>query len=48
MPEEKDVSICTIITDEDSNGRSKSRHANNGGVLPVDIEEASFCADPSH
>ena len=48
MPEEKGISICTIITDDDSNGRSKSRHVTNGGVLPMHVEEPKFCADPSH
>jgi len=48
MVDEKGVSICTIITDVDSNGRSKSRHVDNGGVLPDHIEEPMFCADPSH
>jgi hypothetical protein len=48
MPEEKGISICTIITDDDSNGRSKSRNVTNGGVLPMHVEEPKFCADPSH
>jgi hypothetical protein len=48
MPDEKGVSICTIITDDDSNGRSKSRHIHNGGVLPLNVEEPAFRADPSH
>jgi hypothetical protein len=48
MPEEKGVSICTIITDDDSNRRSKSRHVANGGILPMDVEEPQFRADPSH
>ncbi len=39
MPEEKGVLLCTIITDDDSNGRSKSRHVVNGGILPMDVEE---------
>jgi hypothetical protein len=48
MPKEKGVSVCTIITDDDSNSRSKSRHIHNGGVLPLNVEEPAFCADPSH
>jgi hypothetical protein len=48
LPEEKGVSICGIITDDDSNGRSKSRHVANGGVLPLNVEEPVFRADPSH
>jgi hypothetical protein len=48
MPEEKGVSICTIIMDDDSNGWSKSRHVENGGVLPPTVEEPVFRADPSH
>jgi len=46
--EEKGVSICTIITDDNSNGRSKSRHVANGGMLPINVEEPAFWADPSH
>jgi len=48
LPEEKGVSICGIITEDDSNGRSKSRHVANGGVLPPNIEEPIFRAEPSH
>jgi len=48
IPDEKGVSICTIITDDDSNGRSKSRHVVNGGVLPIHVEEPAFRVDPSH
>ncbi len=46
--EEKGVSICTIISDDDSNGRSKAQHVENGGLLPVNVEEPTFLADPSH
>jgi hypothetical protein len=46
--EEKGVSICTIIADDDSNGRSKSRHIHNGGILPLHVKEPAFRADPSH
>ena len=46
LPEEKGVSICTIITDDDSNGRAKSRHVVNGGVLLIHVEEPAFRADP--
>jgi hypothetical protein len=48
MPEEKSVSICTIISDDDSNGRAKARRVENGGELPNHVEEPTFFADPSH
>ena len=48
IPEEKGVSICTIVTDDDSNGRAKSRHESNCGILPDHVEEPVFRADPSH
>jgi hypothetical protein len=48
MSEEEGVSICTIITDNDYNGRSKSCHVENGGVLPLNVEEPAFHSDPSH
>jgi len=48
VPDEKGVSICTIISDDDSNGRSKSRHVANGGVLPPNVEEPTFCVNPLH
>jgi len=48
LPEEKGVSICTIITDDDSNGRAMSRQATNGGVLPMHVEEPAFSTNPSH
>jgi hypothetical protein len=48
LPEKKGVSICGIITEGDSNGRSKSRHVANHGVLPPNIKEPIFRADPSH
>jgi hypothetical protein len=48
IPEEKGVSICTIVTDDDSNGREKSCHESNGGILPDHVEEPVFRADPSH
>jgi len=48
MPDEKGVSICAIISDNDSNGRSKARHVDSGGELPNHIEEPTFYADPSH
>jgi hypothetical protein len=44
MPKENGASICTIITDDDLNGQSKSRHIHNGGVLPLNLEEP----DPWH
>jgi hypothetical protein len=48
IPEEKGVSICTVISNDDSNARAKARHVSNGGLLPLNIEEPCFLADPSH
>jgi len=48
IPEEKSISISTIISDDDSNARAKARHQCNGGNLPLTIEEPLFKADPSH
>jgi hypothetical protein len=48
MPEEKGISVCSIISDDDSCGRARARHTNNGGQLPANIEEVTFLADPSH
>jgi len=48
MPEEKGVSICTIVSDDDSNARAKAKQENNGGLLPLTVEEPKFLADPSH
>jgi hypothetical protein len=48
MPTEKHVSIATIVSDDDSNARSKAQHTNNGGQLTNTTEEPSFLADPSH
>jgi hypothetical protein len=42
------VSVCTIISDDDSNGRAKAQHVSNGGKLPIHVEEPKFLADPSH
>lgn len=47
-PEKHSVSICTIISDDDSNGRAKAKHVSNGGKLSNSIEEPSFLADLSH
>jgi hypothetical protein len=38
-PEKLNVSNCTIVSDDDSNGRAKAQHVTNGGKLPVTIEE---------
>jgi len=38
-PEKYDASICTIISDDDSNGRAKACQIENGGKLPYGIEE---------
>ena len=48
VPEEKNISVCTIISDDDSNARAKARHESNGGILPLTVEEPQFKADPSH
>jgi hypothetical protein len=47
-PETYCVSICTIISDDDSNGRAKAKHICNGGLLPGTVEEPQFLADPLH
>jgi len=47
-PEKYNVSICTIISDGDSNGFLKVQHIRNGGRLTQAFEEPSFLADPSH
>jgi len=46
VPEEKNISVCTIISDDDSNARAKARHESNGGILPLTVEEPQFKADP--
>jgi hypothetical protein len=46
--DEKGVSICTVISDDDSNARAKAKHVSNGGLLPLTIEEPRFLANPSH
>jgi hypothetical protein len=48
MPMEKNVSVCTIISDDDSNARAKAQHVSNGGQLTANTEEPTFLADPSH
>jgi hypothetical protein len=48
MPEEKSVSICAIISNDNSKGRAKARHRENGGELPNNIDEPTFIADPLH
>jgi len=35
-PDEKGISICTVISDDDSNARSKAKHETDGGILPGD------------
>jgi hypothetical protein len=44
----KTLSICTIISDDDSNARAKARHECNGGILPLTIEVPIFLVNPSH
>ncbi len=46
--QERGVSVCTIISDDDSNARAKAQHIRNGGQLTDNIEEPKFLADPSH
>jgi hypothetical protein len=47
-PELSSFSVCTIISDNDSNGRSKAQHVSNGGKLQENVEEPKFLANPSH
>jgi hypothetical protein len=47
-PEKFSVSICGIISDDDSSGRAKAKHVCKGGKLPIAVEEPRFMADPSH
>jgi len=42
------VSVCTIISDDESNARAKAQHIRNGGQLTDNIKEPNFLADPSH
>jgi len=46
--QKNNVSICTIISDDDSNGRAKAQYVSNGGQLTVAAEQPRFMADPSH
>ncbi len=48
MPVEKGASIRTIISNDDSKGRTKVQHIDNVGLLPQNIEEPSFLAHPSY
>jgi hypothetical protein len=41
-PEKYGVSICTIISDNNSNGRAKVRQITNGGLLPAAVDEGSI------
>ncbi len=47
-PEKYSVSICGIISDDDSSGRAKAKHVSYGGQLPNEVEEPRFMANPSH
>jgi hypothetical protein len=47
-PEKNKISICIIISDDDSNGRAKARYINKGGKLLETVEEPEFLAEPSH
>ena len=47
-PEKNFVSICGIISDDDSSGRAKAKHVSYGGQLPNEVEEPRFMANPSH
>jgi hypothetical protein len=46
--DKKGISICTVISDDDSNARSKAKHEADSGILPLTIEAPCFRADPSH
>ena len=46
-PEKNNVSIYTIVSDDDSNGRAEAKHVRNGGKLTETVEEPSFLANPS-
>jgi hypothetical protein len=46
-PKQYNVSICTIISNDDSNGRAKAQHVSKQGQLTKAIEQPSFKADPS-
>jgi hypothetical protein len=41
-PEKYGVSICTIFSDDDSNGRPKAQRITNGGLLPAAVKETNF------
>jgi hypothetical protein len=47
-PKQHNVSIFTIISDDDSNGRAKAQFVSNGGQLTLAVEQPTFKADPSH
>jgi hypothetical protein len=47
MPKEKDLSICTIISDNDSIAGLNQEIKRKGGELSDSIEEPTFLADPS-
>ncbi len=47
-PEQHNVVICSIISDDDSNGRAKVQFVINGGQLRRAVEQPSFKASPSH
>lgn len=38
----KAISVCTIISDDDSNAGAKARHECNGGVLPLPLNYLNF------
>ncbi len=46
--QKNNVSICTIISDDNSNGRAIAQHVRNGGQLTTAIEQPTVMADPSH
>jgi hypothetical protein len=48
VSEEKNISVFTIISDDDSNARAKARHESNAWILPLTVEEPQFKADLSH
>jgi hypothetical protein len=46
--EKNNIPICTIVSDDDLNGRAKAQHVRNGGQLQTALEQPKFKADPSH
>jgi hypothetical protein len=47
-PKQHNVSICTIISNDESNGRARAQHVSNGGQLRKAAQQPTFKADSSH